>query len=295
MEKLKVAIIGTGNIGADLLMKLQRSEFLECSRFIGKNANSANLQMARNMGIHVSDKSIRELLDHPDCCDIVFDATSANAHVIHAPILERLGVFTIDLTPSQIGKPCVPEINYEECLNEKNINLITCGGQTTIPIANAISKICPKIQYIETVSTIASKSAGMGTRDNIDEFIETTSGALRNFTGVERTKSILILNSAQPPINMRNTIYIQVDDPPMDEIKRVVKRIEKRMQEFVPGYQVIVPPTFIDGIVAVTIQVKGKGDYLPEYSGNLDIITCAGVEMAERYARLVIGREAWQF
>lgn len=290
-----MAILGSGNIGTDLLMKVRRSEVLEISRFIGKNKNSENLKMAVEMGIPVSAKSIRELVENPGCCQIVFDATSANAHVIHAPILRKMGVFTIDLTPSRIGKACIPAINGDQCLGEKNINLITCGGQATVPIAYELSKISGDIGYIETVSTIAAKSAGKGTRDNIDEFIETTRNALCQFTGVKNTKSIMILNSAEPPINMRNTIYVRMPDMDLECVADAIAQVEKRMQEYVPGYKVIVGPTYINGILAVTVQVTGRGDYLPEYSGNLDIITCAAVEMAERYARQMIGREGWQF
>lgn len=295
MEKIKVAILGSGNIGTDLLMKIQRSDVLEVSRFIGKNKNSENLKMAQEMGICVSANSIRELVQNPDCCDIVFDATSANAHVIHAPILKKMGVYTIDLTPSRIGKCCIPVINGEECLSQQNINLITCGGQATVPLAYELSKICGNITYIETVSTIASKSAGSGTRNNIDEFIETTSSALREFSEVKNTKSILILNSAEPPVNMRNTIYLETEKYDKEHVENSVYLVEKKLREYVPGYRVIVGPTYKHGIIAITVQVTGRGDYLPAYSGNLDIITCAAVEMAERYARKMIGKEGWSF
>lgn len=295
MEKIKVAIIGTGNIGTDILIKLQRSEFLECSMFVGKNSNSKNLDIARQLGVETSTKSIKVILENPECCEIVFDATSANAHIIHAPLLKKIGKYVIDLTPSHIGTMCIPSINSEECLNVQNINLVTCGGQSTIPIVYAISRVCDDIEYIETVSAISSKSAGAGTRDNIDEYIETTSAALSYFSGVKNTKAMIVLNSAEPPINMRNTIYIKVKNPCMKKVEEAIIKIEKSLQNYVPGYKIIVGPLLMDDIITVTLEVCGLGDFIPQYSGNLDIITCAAIEMAERYARRIIGKEGWLF
>lgn len=295
MEKLKVAILGSGNIGTDLLMKIQRSDVLEVSRFIGKNKESKNLELAKGMGVITSYHSIAELTSRPDCCDIVMDSTSANAHVIHAPILKKMGVYTIDLTPSRIGKACVPLINGDDCLAMDNVNLVTCGGQATIPLVYELSKICKDVEYIETVSTIAARSAGKATRENIDEFIETTSGALKSFTGVPNCKSIMIIDSSVPEINMRNTIYMRISACNMEQVIQTVRTVEKRMRGFVPGYKVVVEPTWLHGILTVTVEVTGRGDYLPSYSGNLDIITSAAVEMAERYARRLLEREGWQF
>ena len=295
MEKLKVAILGSGNIGTDLLMKIQRSDVLEVSRFIGKNKESHNLKLAKNMGIATSSRSIAELTSCPECCDIVMDSTSANAHVNHAPILKKMGVYTIDLTPSRIGKACIPLINGDECLNVGNVNLITCGGQATVPLAYELSKICKDVDYIETVSTIAARSAGKATRENIDEFIETTSDALRSFTGVPNCKSIMIIDSSMPEINMRNTIYMRISECSMEQVVQTVRAVEKKMRCFVPGYKVVVEPTWLHGILTVTVEVTGRGDYLPSYSGNLDIITSAAVEMAEQYARRLLEREGWQF
>lgn len=295
MEKLKVAILGSGNIGTDLLMKIQRSDVLEVSRFIGKNKESPNLKLAQDMGVAISSRSIAELTSHPNCCEIVMDATSANAHVIHAPILKKMGVYTIDLTPSRIGKACIPLINGDECLAVKNVNLITCGGQATVPLAYELSKICNGTDYIETVSTIAARSAGKATRENIDEFIETTSGALKSFTGIQNCKSIMIIDSSMPEINMRNTLYMRISDCSMEQVVQTVRKVEKQMRCFVPGYKIVVEPTWLRDILTVTVEVTGRGDYLPSYSGNLDIITSAAVEMAERYARRLLEREGWQF
>lgn len=294
MRKVKVGIIGTGNIGTDLLIKIQRSEVLECSIFAGRNLDSLGMQMAMDLGVKVSADSIKAIEEDPSCCDIVFDATSAKVHLHNAPILEKLNKFVIDLTPSQIGKMCVPVLNLDECLDSNNVNLITCGGQATIPIAHAISSIHPETDYIEIVASISSKSAGPGTRNNIDEFTQTTREALSNFTGVENTKAIIVMNPAEPPIIMRNTIYAKIDKPDIALLHKTIHEMAINIQEYVPGYKVILGPIFEDGRVITTIEVLGLGDYLPEYSGNLDIITCAAIKIAEEYAinRLLVDKEA---
>ncbi len=285
MKKVKVAIIGTGNIGTDLLFKIQRSKVLECSLFAGRNPESDGIRIAESMGIRTSFESIKAIEDNPDCCDIVFDATSAKGHIINAPILKKLGKFAIDLTPSQIGKMCVPVVNIEECLNEDNVNLITCGGQATVPIIHAIMQVHPETQYIEIVASISSKSAGPGTRANVDEFTQTTREAITEFSHVPKAKAIIILNPAEPPIYMHNTIYAKIDNPKIDELKKVIHDMEKRIQEYVPGYSIALEPVEQKGRLATMVQVIGLGDYLPKYSGNLDIITCAAIKVAEEYAK----------
>lgn len=285
MKKIKTAIIGTGNIGSDLLVKIKRSEVLECSLFAGRSPESDGIKFAVNMGIPVSSESIHAIEANPACCDIVFDATSAAVHKYNAPILRGLKKFTIDLTPSKIGRMCVPTINLDECLGEANVNTITCGGQATVPIAYAVKQAQPDVDYVEIVASISSRSAGPGTRANIDEFTQTTKEALEYFTGVARAKAIIILNPAEPPIIMRNTIYALVKQPDMGAITRKVTEYVERIRKYVPGYRVIVGPVFENGRVTTTIEVVGLGDYLPTYSGNLDIITCAAVEIAEVYAR----------
>lgn len=291
MNKTKVAIIGTGNIGTDLLYKIQKSEYLECGLFTGRNEDSRGIALAKEMGVKTSTKSIEAIQKDPDCCEIVFDATSASVHTIHAPILKKMGKYTIDLTPSRIGKMCVPVLNMEDCLKEDNVNLITCGGQATTPIAFAISQVHPDAQYFEIVATIASRSAGPGTRNNIDEFTQTTRDALKEFTGINNTKAIIILNPAEPPVVMHNTVYAQILNPNILEIRKRVKEMEKKIKKYVPGFKIILEPTLENGRVTTTLQVLGQGDYLPPYSGNLDIITCAAVEIAEQYARKIQGKE----
>ncbi len=284
MKKIKVGIIGTGNIGTDLLMKIRRSSILECGIFAGHNPDSNGIALAKSMDIPTSFESIHYIEKNPDCCDIVFDATSAKVHSYHAPILKKLGKFAVDLTPAHVGKFCVPQVNLDEALEYDNVNCITCGGQATVPIANAIRKVAD-IKYLEIVATIASKSAGKGTRDNIDEFTQTTKDALIEVAGVKNAKAIIILNPAEPPITMHNTVYALVDKPDMSVIVEAVKQVEEEIRKYVPGYKVVVGPIFENGRVTTSIEVTGSGDFLPEYAGNLDIITCAAVEIAENYAR----------
>lgn len=282
--KTKVGIIGTGNIGSDLLMKVLRSDLLECGIFAGHNRDSKGIIRARDMGIPVTYDSVHYIEEHPDCCDIVFDATSARVHEYNAPILKRLGKYAIDLTPAHIGKFCVPQVNLEEALTQDNVNCVTCGGQATVPIARAIHEVAD-VKYLEIVATIASKSAGIGTRNNIDEFTQTTKEALIELGGVQNTKAIIILNPAEPPITMHNTVYALIDDPDMDAITKAVQKVEKDIQAYVPGYRIVLGPLYENGRVTVSLEVTGSGDFLPEYAGNLDIITCAAVEIAEAYAR----------
>jgi len=284
MSKTKVAIIGTGNIGVDLLVKILRSDYLECTLFAGRNLESPGMRYASDIGVTVSDKSINAIIEDPECCDIVFDATSASVHFKNAPILKNLGKYAIDLTPSLVGKMCVPVINGDECLDECNVNMVTCGGQATVPIAYAIKQIHNDIKYIEIVASISSRSAGPGTRANIDEFTQTTKDALSYFTGIPTTKAIITLNPADPPILMHNTIYAVIDNPKIDLIRESVKNMELKIQKYVPGYRVSIEPLFESGRVTTMIEVVGMGDYLPKYSGNLDIITCAAVNIAERYS-----------
>lgn len=292
MKKIKVAIIGTGNIGCDLLLKLQRSPYLVCGMFAGRTSGSKGMELAKKLGIPASVDSIRAIEAHPDCCDIVFDATSADAHKIHAPILKRLHKFAIDLTPALVGRMCVPVLNLDECMQTDNVNMITCGGQATVPLASAINSVHPEsTRYIEMVAAISSKSAGPGTRANVDEFTQTTGDALAQFTQTKRTKAIIILNSAEPPVHMRNTIYALIDDPDMSAITRAVREMEEKIQTYVPGYHILYDPVYENGRVTTTIEVVGQGDYLPKYAGNLDIITCAAIEVAEHYAQKLLGKE----
>ncbi len=285
MDKIKVGIIGTGNIGTDLLMKIMRSPILECEIFSGQRMDSPNIIWAQQIGVPVTGESVSYFESHPSSCSIVFDATSAAAHKKNAAILARLGKFVIDLTPAHVGEFCIPVINLKKVIRgSKNVNMITCGGQAVVPLAYAICKVQSGVKYIELVATIASKSAGVGTRNNIDEFTQTTKDALTYFTGIENTKAIITLNPADPPIVMHNTMYMLVDNPDMSKIRCAVQDMEKKLQRYIPGYRIVTGPIYRNGQITLTMQVVGSGDFLPKYAGNLDIITCAAVEVASEYA-----------
>lgn len=286
-HKLKIAIIGTGNIGTDLMVKVMRSEHMTCTLFAGRNFNSAGMKRANALSVPISDRGIEAITYDPAICDVVFDCTSAHAHVEHWAILNKLGKMVIDMTPAKLGEICVPAINAVECLatGVRNINMITCGGQSSIPIANAISQVHGDIEYIEVASSIASRSAGPATRQNLDEYIDTTQEALKRFSNARRTKAILILNPANPPIDMQTTIYAKIANPDLPAIQTAVAAMVEKLKLYVPGYQLIVPPTIEGGKVITTIKVLGAGDYLPQYAGNLDIINCAAIAVAERIAR----------
>jgi acetaldehyde dehydrogenase len=284
-EKLRIAILGSGNIGTDLLIKSLRSPFLDCTLFAGRNLSSPGMVKANSLGVKISDQGIDGILRASDQWDLMFDATSAVDHVRHWSLLEKLGKMVIDMTPARVGEMCIPAINLKECLQYRNINMVTCGGQASTPIAYAISQAHSEIEYIEVVSSIASRSAGPATRLNIDEYIETTEKALKVFSHAQRTKTILILNPAQPCIDMQTTVFASVKQPNLEKLQSTVKEIVGRIQAYVPGYQLLVPPVFENNRIVVMIKVQGLGDYLPRYAGNLDIINCAALAVAEEYAK----------
>jgi len=285
MSKLNVAILGSGNIGTDLLFKTLHSPLLTCAYFIGRNLASPGIMRASSMGIRVSDRSVEAILQEPDCCDLIFDATSARDHRYHWSLLEPLGKRVIDLTPAKVGTLCIPAINMRECLACANVNMVSCGGQTSIPLAYVLGQIHPVIDYIEVVSSIASRSAGLATRINLDEYIETTEDGLRHFSGCRHVKAILNLNPAEPCINMQTTISAKIASPRLGELTAAVQAMVNTIQSYVPGYELIVPPLIDMQRVVMMVRVRGRGDYLPAYAGNLDIINCAAIAMAEAYAR----------
>ncbi|OUM86333.1 acetaldehyde dehydrogenase (acetylating) [Parageobacillus thermoglucosidasius] len=289
MSKIKVAIIGSGNIGTDLMMKLRRSQILELTAMIGIDPDSEGLRKAKELGYETFDTGLEDFLQQPELAEtveIVFDATSAKAHYHHAALLKAAGKLTVDLTPAAVGPFVVPVVNLGFHLEQSNINMITCGGQATIPIVHAISRICP-VEYAEIVATISSKSAGPGTRANIDEFTETTAHGIERIGGANKGKAIIILNPAEPPILMRNTVYAIVDEKLMDEqaIERSIVNMVKSVQSYVPGYRLRTKPIFDGNKVTVFLEVEGAGDYLPNYAGNLDIMTSAAVKVGEEFAK----------
>lgn len=286
MKKVKAAILGSGNIGTDLMKKLQRSSVIELTTVIGIDPESDGLKKARNAGFQTISNGIEGFVEQPDIADIVFDATSAYAHKEHAKILKELGKQVLDLTPAAIGPAVVPPVNLHEHLTADNVNMVTCGGQATIPIVHAISRVY-EVDYAEIVATISSRSAGPGTRANIDEFTITTSRAIETVGGAKEGKAIIILNPAEPPILMRDTVHCLVNQP-IEDKEALIKSIEDMVatvQEYVPGYRLKEAP-FIEGNrISVFLEVEGAGDYLPPYAGNLDIMTAAAVKVAEEWAK----------
>jgi acetaldehyde dehydrogenase (acetylating) len=289
--KLRAAIIGPGNIGIDLMMKIFRSRNLELVMMAGIIADTPGMKMAKEKGIAVTAEGIDGLLAFhaANPIDIAFDATGARPHLAHAPKLKEAGIFAVDLTPAAVGPYVVPAVGMDkELLAEPNVNMVTCGGQATVPVVYAINQAAP-VEYAEIVSTISSRSAGPGTRQNIDEFTQTTRNALVKVGGAKDGKAIIVLNPAEPPIMMRNTIYAKCDSGRIEAIRNSVEEMVRKLQQYVPGYRLKVPP-YADGERVVSmIEVEGAGDYLPKYSGNLDIITAAAVAVAERYADLKRG------
>jgi len=306
MGRTKAAVIGSGNIGTDLVMKLKKvAKNVEIAVLVGIDPASDGLARARRMGISTVDNGVQGLIDHPDFADIdiVFDSTSAKAHVANEEALRQYGKRLIDLTPAAIGPYVVPAVNLDEHLDAPNVNMVTCGGQATIPIVAAISSVTT-VHYAEIVASIASKSAGPGTRANIDEFTETTSAAIEMVGGAAHGKAIIVLNPAEPPLIMRDTVLALVTNPDQDQIRESINQIVAEVAAYVPGYRLKqeVQYTALDEAESVTtltggvdvgpglwkvsvfLEVEGAAHYLPAYAGNLDIMTSAALQVAEKIA-----------
>lgn len=284
MTKLKVGIIGSGNIGTDLMYKIERSPVLQMSVMVGIDPNSEGLKRAERRGYEVISNGIDGLMERLDLVDIVFDATSAYAHKRNSDLLTAAGKKIIDLTPAAIGPFTVPPVNLKEHIKKSNVNMVTCGGQATIPMIHAINRIVP-VEYAEIVATIASLSAGPGTRANIDEFTSTTSKAIEVVGGAKKGKAIIILNPAEPPIIMRDTIHALVEEEGHEKaISKSIQDMVEEVQAYVPGYVLKVAPIFEGKKVSVFIEVNGAADYLPAYAGNLDIMTAAAVQVGNEMA-----------
>jgi acetaldehyde dehydrogenase len=289
VSKVKVAVLGSGNIGTDLMMKLSRSEVLELTTVIGIDENSDGLRRAREMGYEAISTGIDGFLERPERADIIFDATSAYAHIHNAKLLQEAGKKVLDLTPAAIGPAVIPAVNIDANLEAINVNMVTCGGQATIPMVHAIDRV-QHVKYAEIVATISSESAGPGTRANIDEFTTTTARAIETIGGAETGKAIIILNPAEPPIMMRDTIHCLLDSNVTDESALIasIRDMEKVVQSYVPGYRLKQEPLIEEDKVTIFIEVEGAGDYLPSYSGNLDIMTAAAVKVAEEWAKQLV-------
>jgi acetaldehyde dehydrogenase len=293
------AIVGSGNIGTDLLYKLMRSEIIEPRYMVGIDPQSEGLARAARLGIETSAEGIDWLLDRPNLPAIVFEATSAKVHAQNAPRYREAGIRAVDLTPAALGPFVIPPVNLGEHLDEPNVNMVSCGGQATIPIVHAVSRVT-RVAYAEIVATVSSRSAGPGTRHNIDEFTRTTRAGIERIGGAEHGKAIIVLNPAEPPLIMRDTIFCSLEPgAEHDAVRDSIERMVAEVQRYVPGYRLLSEPQFDDGVlpdgrgrVATFIEVEGAGDYLPPYSGNLDIMTAAAAQVGATIAEHLISKEA---
>jgi len=291
-KKIKVAIIGPGNIGTDLLMKALRSDWIDPVWMVGVEPLSPGLSRAKELGLKTTSDGIDGMLAsmEQDEIKIVFDATSAYVHAENSRKVNENGALMIDLTPAAIGPYCIPPVNLESALaaSAMNVNMVTCGGQATIPMVAAISRV-QDVTYGEIIATVSSKSAGPGTRKNIDEFTRTTAGAIEKVGGADVGKAIIIINPAEPPLMMRDTIHCLVaDEPDQGAITESVNKMVAEVQKYVPGYILKNGPVFDGKRVSIFMEVKGLGDFLPKYAGNLDIMTAASLRTAEMYAEKIL-------
>ena len=291
-RKIKCALIGPGNIGTDLLAKLQRSPVLEPVWMVGIDPESDGLKRAREMGIKTTHEGVDGLVPHmkADGVQIVFDATSAYVHAENSRKVNEQGALMIDLTPAAIGPYCVPPVNLKEHVGkaEMNVNMVTCGGQATIPMVAAVSRV-QSVAYGEIVATVSSRSVGPGTRKNIDEFTRTTAGAVEQVGGAKKGKAIIIINPAEPPMMMRDTVHCLTEtEPDQAAITQSIHDMIAQVQKYVPGYRLVNGPVFDGNRVSVFLEVEGLGDYLPKYAGNLDIMTAAAARTAEMFAEEII-------
>jgi acetaldehyde dehydrogenase len=285
MNALSAAIVGSGNIGTDLMVKLLDSEWLQPRWMVGIDPASTGLALARDAGLDTTTEGVGRLLEGDVRPALVFEATSAAVHKAHAPRYAEAGITAIDLTPAAVGPYVVPPVNLTAHLAARNLNMVTCGGQATVPMVHAVARVAD-VAYAEIVASIASKSAGPGTRANIDEFTETTAQALSDVGGAEAGKAIIILNPAEPPLLMRDTIICSLPpDADRDAICASIDAMVTDVAAYVPGYRLRVPPQFSRDRVSIFLEVEGRGDFLPPYAGNLDIMTAAAVRVGEELAR----------
>lgn len=281
--KIKVGIIGTGNIGTDLLIKCNKSRIVEPVIFVGRRKESNGIDIANGLGINTSIDGIDFFKNNKNYCDVVFDCTDAFSAKVNNEVFKEQRIKVIDLTPAKLGEMCIPLINDELIITDNNVNMITCGGQSSIPILHLISKYCEELEYIEVVSQISSKSAGLATRINIDEYIHTTEDAIKKFTKVKSCKVILNLNPAEPCVDMQTTMFLKHKEVNLRDLLSQLNNKIKEINTYVPNYELTSLPSINDNnILILSIKVKGTGDYLPPYAGNLDIINCAALKIIEK-------------
>ena len=282
---LSVAIIGTGNVGCDLLLKVIASPGLRCELFAGRRSGSPGIALAEQHGIPTSTDGIDAIGAAAGSFDLVFDATSAADARRHWAILEPLGLSMVDLTPANLGQLCVPALNLEACIGERYVGMVTCGGQAAVPMATCFGEATVGLEYLEIVSASAALSVGPATRANMDEYVVTTERATHEFCDVQTNKTMLVINPAEPGTVMRNTIAVAATEAvDMEALQSLTAAMEKRIRAYVPGYRIVMPPVVAGDRILMTIEVEGRGDWLPAYAGNLDIITCAAVTLAEAKA-----------
>ncbi len=287
-DRLRVGIIGTGKIGVDLLVKVRRSPWMECVIFSGRNLQSSGMRYAVDLGVPVSDQGIDAFFSPANRCDVVFDATSAAHHIEHAQIFDRLGILAIDMTPSQIGECCVPALGMNEVIENKNISMISCGGQSSIPVAQVLANALPGVRKLVVKSIVSPNSIGPGTLANLDEYYHNTKSGLRKYTGINDVDVELFVDEVNPETRMLTSVTAYCDVVDLNSLQLPLAVMLQKIQAYVPGYKLEREPVLVEGGIKIDLSVEGLGDYLPKYAGNLDIINCAAIAVAEYYAQTVL-------
>lgn len=284
-SKLKVGIIGSGKIGTDLLIKIMRSKLLDCDLFVGRNYDSPGMKKAKSLRVNISDQSIQAFIDHPSKVDLVFDATSAEYHKKHAVYFREAGIKAIDLTPAKVGRFCVPTIDAEVVTSESNVNMVTCGGQASIPIIHTLSRVFPQISQVAVSSRLAEDSIGPGTLANIDDYYSSTASAISAYSCIQHVNIDLQVEKSAWKPDMLTVIRAYTKDRDLEKLYGPLLARLASVRQHVPGYNIVGTPTYKDGAIEIVISVRGQGDWIPAHAGNLDIINCAAIAIAEKYAQ----------
>ncbi len=293
-SKLNIGIIGSGKVGTDLLIKVLKSEYLHCGLFVGRNLQSEGMKKAMSLGVIVSDQSIDAFKLSRDSFDLVFDATTAEHHRKHAEYFRRASIKAIDLTPAKAGRYCVPTIDANDVMNEANVNMVTCGGQASIPVVHTLSKVYPHIHRVDVQSRLAADSVGPGTLANIDDYYSSTSSAISAYSCIQNVNVELQVEQSVWKPDMLTIIRAYTDDTDLDKLYGPLQQRLAEIRKQVPGYNIVGTPVYKDGAVEVVVSVRGQGDWIPAHAGNLDIINCAALAIAEQYARHVGVKTAYE-